>query len=140
MRNILFRGKRLDNNEWVYGGYFKHDTVKPCFSTDDPHTRHFIICDGFCDYGMEPKLEWFEVNPKTVGQCIETDDMRQDSIFEGDIVKGKVHLHGGYRVRNGAIVYYIDAFKMKVGLDYKEIPSPYKIIGNIHDNPELLED
>ena len=138
-RNILFRGKRLDNGEWVYGGYFKHDTVKTCFSTDDPHTKHFIICDGFCDWGMEPNLEWFEVDPNTVCQFIDKDDKHGNHIFEGDIVKGKVHLHGGYRVRKGVIVYYIDAFKMKVGSDYKELPSPCEIIGNIHDNPTLLE-
>lgn len=92
-RTILFRGKRLDNGEWVYGGYFKHDTTKPCFSTDDPHIKHFIICDGFCDWNLEPPLEWFEVDPKTVGQHIwmrefVVNDPSLDALlFEGDIVE-----------------------------------------------------
>lgn len=57
---ILFRGKCIDSGEWVYGYYVKHDAVKVCFSSDDPKTRHYIVRDGFCDWGFEPPLEYVE--------------------------------------------------------------------------------
>lgn len=90
---ILFRGKRLDNDEWVYGYYVKHDTVKVCMSTDDPKPSHYIVQDGFCDWGLVPPIEWFEVDPETVGQCtgmkefIAADELALTPIFEGDIVE-----------------------------------------------------
>jgi hypothetical protein len=85
---IIFRGKRLDNGEWVYGGYFKHDTTKPCFSTDDPHTKHFIICDGFCDWHLEPPIEYIEVDPDSVSQWTGLRDKHNEMIFEKDILYG----------------------------------------------------
>lgn len=99
MRNILFRGKRLDIGEWIYGGYFKHDTSMPCFSTDDPCTKHFIVCDGFCDWHLEPPVEWFEVDPSTVTQYtgmnefIMTDPSVCAPIFEDDIVEFWITRH-----------------------------------------------
>lgn len=141
MRDILFRGKRLDNGKWMYGDYFKHDKVKVCLTTDDSKTQHCIMRDGFCDWGFEPPREYCVVDPETVGQYTGSIDKNGKQIFEGDIVKGKVHLHGGYRVRKGVVAYvgFYNAFKLIVGGDEKEIPSPCEVIGNIHDNPELLE-
>lgn len=67
MRNILFRGKHLDNGEWVYGYLF---------ITNDG--KHHIKWDG------EPKES--EVDPKTVGLFTGQYDECDDPIFEGDIV------------------------------------------------------
>lgn len=124
MRDILFRGKRTDTNKWEYGAYLPvHKMI--CIERTYPNSTEYMD---------------FFVEPETVGQFIDCTDKNGAKIFEGDVVKGKVHMHGGYRVRKGVIVYYIDAFKMKVGSDYKEIPSPCEIIGNIYDNPGLLEE
>jgi uncharacterized phage protein (TIGR01671 family) len=83
-----------------------------------------------------------EIIPETLGCCIDRQDKNGKWIFEGDILKGKVHLYGGYRVRNGVVtyVYYDNAFKLRVGRDDKEIPYLCEIIGNVYDNPYLLEE
>lgn len=82
----------------------------------------------------------YDVDPETVGQYTGRTDKNGASIFEGDIVKGKVHMHTGYRVRTGVIEYYIDAFKMKVGNNYKEIAYLCEIVGNIHDKEDKSND
>ena len=159
MREILFRGKRLDNGKWVEGFYCKHDTVKVCFTTDDPKSKHLIIGDGFCDWGFEPPLQGVEVAPSTIGQYTGLKDKNSKRIFEGDLLNGfeypflsdnkhnyfveviwfdncpafgiYTHKHrlsevGGISVGNCDIIEDFDG-------------SQWEVIGNIHDNPELLE-
>ena len=146
MREILFRGKQKEGR-WVEGVYFKHDTVKVCFSSDDPKPRHLIIQDGFCDWGFEPPIHCVDVDPETVGQFTGMTDKNGKKIFEGDIVKdesGVVY----------PVVFALTGFCLKYapphshGFHYDLLPlSNYwhahgaiiEIIGNIHDNPELLE-
>ena len=143
-REILFRGKGKETGEWYYGSYLRMDKTTYCFAEDyasnPDNTEHFIVFTEMTDWGLPNRRIMIEVDPKTVGQFIETTDKNRARIFEGDIVKGKVHTRTGYRVRTGVIEYYIDAFKMKVGNEYKEIPSPREIVGNAYDNPELLEE
>ena len=144
MREYLFRGKRLDNGEWVYGGYCKHDTVKVCFTTDDPKTKHMIIKDGFCDWGFEPPLQGYEVDPETVGQYTGLTDKNGVKIFEGDIIRHKTYLEERiYRILydEGAFCYFYDRntyplTDYEFGLYCENV----EVIGNIHDNPELLQE
>ena len=131
-RDIVFRGRRTDNGEWITGNLLCFDNGETRIATsciDNDVLNLFNVCA-------------YEVDPETVGQYIGEEDKNDKPIFEGDIIKGKVHMHGGYRVRAGVIKYYFNAFKMKVGNEYKEITysSDYKIIGNIYDNPELLKE
>lgn len=169
MRDILFRGKRLDNGEWEEGFYCKHDRVKCCFSEDDPETKHLIIKDGFCDWGFEHPLQGVEVNPSTVGQYTGLMDKHGKRIFEGDIVRytfdspdDPTATENGLKVRTGRIFWsdWRASFAVTAGrnlsaginndvaiyvrgkqvYEYVRGANTVEVIGNIYDNPELLEE
>ena len=148
----LFRGKRIDNGEWIEGAYCKHDTVKVCFTTDDPKTKHLIVADGFCDWGFEPALVGHEVDPDTVGECTGLRDKNGKLIFEGDILHivsytcdydFKTSVGAKYGYKSGL---YVDGdfdggdfHEIGFAFDYwQDEDAEVEIIGNIHDNPELL--
>lgn len=154
MREILFRGKQKEGR-WVEGVYFKHDTIKVCFSSDDPKPRHLIIQDGFCDWGFEPPIHCVDVSPETVGQFTGLTDTNGTKVFEGDILKftdknadyewiGKVEFGNPNAEYNwGFQLVYIKGTKPNTDIllwfDMEETGAYSKVIGNIHDNPELLE-
>lgn len=140
MREILFRGKRLDKGKWVEGAF----CPKNC---DDPFgpmvDRPSIIkleapCDGF----------WFDVDPATVGQYTGLQDKNGKKIFEGDIVEGHCHSAWNHDLMRGEVAYGRNGFEarhyVKCGDErryfaYKVLFSKdVVVIGNIHDNPELL--
>lgn len=123
MREILFRGKRIDNGKWVYGYYvYTKDS--------NGEYQHFIVT---------PK--WFIVYPSTVGQFAGLTDKNGKRIFEGDVVKISFAVSPMYGVvvfKNGG--FYIKTAELGL-LDLCATGSSRKIevIGNIRDNPELME-
>lgn len=139
MRQIKFRGKRLDNGEWVVGDllhiaggcliYFGSDseTAEP-----DLEKSSLIAVEFFKD-------EIAVVDPDTVGQFTNHHDRKGNEIYEGDII-----------LSNGKYPYTVewitDGFIMR-GQIYGGItsimsflPNQREVIGNIHDNPELLNE
>ncbi|MBK6089655.1 YopX family protein [Ruminococcus difficilis] len=149
MREILFRGKRIDDyvndksidyaekgaREWAYGDiihrrYYKNKDVVVIRTEDSGF-------DNYSDY---------EVDPSTIGQYTGL-TANGKKIFEGDIVKvtglypdrdGEKRIWRRFRV--GEVFYYHGAFYFDKWLLCKTSEKCLEIIGNIHDNPELLED
>lgn len=128
MREILFRGKRLDNGEWVYGFY----VYAPNHWQQQVHLIQPVGDDG--------RLTTLcKVDPETVGQFTGKFDKGGKRIFEGDICRVyeliyKVEFK--YSLWGFAIlskkVYCHPAFDSHCG-------ERCEIIGNVYDNPELLD-
>ena len=117
----IWHGKRLDNGEWIEGYLIRDDYQAWIVPGDTP----FV---------------YYQVNPETLGECACVCDKNDTLIFEGDIVE--------YDNRICEINYieWLAMFDMnpvggKRGQEptlSKVISPDMRIIGNIHDNPELL--
>lgn len=124
MREILFRGKRLDNGEWIQGDLVQFPA----------HGVVIIV-------KQEPPYGDAEVDSDTVGQFIGLTDKNGKRIFEGDICRMKVDRLKGY----GAITFMDAAFVLcdkthKQTRYYPLYPDgQFTVVGNIHDNLELSE-
>lgn len=81
MREIIFRGKRVDNGEWVEGRYYKRTDYYGY-----PSIKHYIIVSTE-DLGYDQAFEYYEVIPETVGPLTGLTDKNSKKIFEGDVVK-----------------------------------------------------
>ena len=141
MREILFRGKRMDNGEWIKGYYA-------------PIGEYHYILTGRLELVPYLGFEHFLVNPDTVGQFTGLTDRNGVKIFEGDIVSGiayssenigeivwidKIAAFGvRYRCREDPTAWENSSILKAVSYGKKNEYAA-KIIGNIHDNPELLE-
>ena len=134
MREILFRGKRKDNGEWEYGDLWCNPYGK----------RVVCIVSPINDQGTTGGNE---VDPETVGQYTGLKDKNGKKIFEGDIIGADIaRPYFIVEFRDGCFMFNCN----DGGKDYYDIMLPileeaqteYKygeVIGNIYDNPELLE-
>ena len=145
----LVRGKRTDNGEWVEGFYF-------CMThPDGRHTHHFIIPLG-ADLSLGTPVEKIqvEVDPETICQCTGLRDKNGKLIFENDIVKefngrgdewclakivfGEHSLNLGWCEEGIKSLNKYDNRLFNVGFDANDA-NKCVVVGNIFDNPELLE-
>lgn len=160
MREILFRGKRMDNGEWIEG-YYAIQSNHACFAHELKH-QHFIFKDIFLDFNLGG-LQEFDVIPETVGQYTGLTDKNGKKIFEGDIVGITFHSDAKYQY----LIWFNKEMSCWEAIETKDIrfngndyygnnveysdfcfmlQDPYgdvesvKIIGNLHDNPELLKE
>lgn len=123
----LFRGKRKDGQGWIEG-----DLVHTRTTTQGVVTEIYT-------FDMS-----YEVDPETVGQCTGLKDKNGKLIYEGDIVKGLfnfgLEIMSVCTFKDGAFgltakqcgAYHFSAFTSLWEVQYE-------VLGNIHDNPELLE-
>lgn len=125
----LYRGKRKDNGEWVYGAYIvMHHNDKRT------HLHHFIIPDnGDLSFGVKVEDILVEVIPETVGQCMGKEDKTGKQIFEGDIVVST----NSNRLSDRPHVVTLDLVR---GSCYITDDREPKIVGNIHDSPTFIVD
>lgn len=145
MREILFRGKMIDQDEWVKGSLVIHGKSVLIFSTRD------------VPYGSG----MFHVDPETVGQFTGLTDKNGKQIFEGDILEfedcgetGYEYKEGFYFTNRAVVAWRHSAWEFGKFMyhdscvleemyssreDFIEIFNYSEIIGNIQDNPELLK-
>lgn len=139
MRDVLFKGKMLHNNEWVEGGLVQRDG------------RAYIV-------GVSKKLmiDGIEVDPETVCQLIQTDEVR---VWENDIIQfedddevvsvirysyeSAKFVFDNYGIKGCLMEYGWDETAGGFGyIDSNEFNDFYtfdfKVIGNVFDNPELI--
>lgn len=140
MREILFRGKRIDNGQWVYGGYFKHNNRQKCVVGDYDKPEDFddiIIFSGSADWNMPRPLNYVKVDPSTVGQYTGFTDENGTKIFEGDIVKCYAGSYRqGFWEHTASVLVDFEDFTSVMEISECE---QSEVIGNICDNSELLE-
>lgn len=139
MREILFRGKRLNGDGWAYGdlSYHVHDGEVYVFPGD-----------GY------DSPDCYEVYPNTVGQYTGLTDKNGLKIFEGDIVRYIYEPGEGFWNANqlSVVVWEHTGFKLDgiIGTNkfallqgwLVSVPCDKKffgVVGNIHENPELLK-
>ena len=136
MREILFRGKRVDNGEWACGYFEKYNG------------RTYInLQTERLNSGGYPIRDFIEVIPETVGQYTGLTDRNGKKVFEGDIIKTKEF---GKDSGNGVnfnnfdifeVIYSSASFKLNNSRRLFNMirGQKFEVIGNIHDDPELLE-
>lgn len=155
MREILFKAKRISDGKWVEGYYIYHikRTICPIGDIVKPEDeQHAIMCDGFSAWNMPRDTVHFDIDPNTLCQFTGLKDKDGNKIWENDIV----HFHetqddicviryGEYNnnTQNRHIGFYTDwqtfdfIFRQDLGFWIRE--REFEVIGNVFDNPELLE-
>lgn len=141
MREIKFRGKRLDNGEWEYGDLLQYDDGSVCIGV---HSKNYTD-DGF-NVGQYHHIA--PVNEDTVGEYTGLKDRKGIAIYEGDVIRSplsedktrphRIFYHTGNAAFMGALIDRKELCYLRLDQDWI-----YKfgkeVIGNIHDNPELIE-
>ena len=151
-REIIFRGKRIDNGEWVYS-YFWH--IKEHYNPK--------LSNRHCIKSIKNGLD-YEVIPETVGQFTGLTDKNGVKIFEGDVIQWTFGKHYWEAVvqstpeSQSVNLYTLETFHnctkdmeteeytyersdSRGGFrnDVTYLSNKSEVIGNIHDNPELLK-
>lgn len=126
MREILYRGKRKDNGEWVYGYYLPYHAVKDTNGKD-------VFAQIFVELDEKHPKGWAIVTAETVGQYTGLKDKNGTKIFEGDILECQIwfecgcypHSETSYREVTMPDIYMVN------------IDQNIEVVGNKFDNPEL---
>ena len=136
MSEILFRAKRKDNGEWIEGSLVYYRDIVSIIVHDERY---------YDSYGELPS---FKVVPETIGQYTGLTDKNGVKIFEGDIVE---HPDTSYisNISTGEVYYDTRFAEIRVLLPehrgigvtnlLADIIDEAVVIGNVHDNPELLK-
>lgn len=138
MREILFRGKQKDTGEWVQGDLHHNDDTRfpmtligHVVMSRDKYIQQDLNFDGY---------DLCEVDPETVGQFTGLTDKDGTKVFEGDIIR--VNTDGQNIL--GWVSFERSGFHFRFGKHgtalLTEWAKPLKVIGNVHDTPELTKE
>lgn len=127
MREILFRGKSLNNKKWVYGSRIRYDD------------EHIFILPPYeqastLTYKQIFQLNAVTVNPETVGQYIGMTGKGDTKVFEGDILNVKYSDEEGYDCECRCVIRSIMDYEI---LGWLNFANEIEILGNVYDTPEL---
>ena len=133
MREILFRGKRVGEGTWKYGSYVEQ------YGTTQIYLRNGADEDGF---------DCYHVEPETVGKYTGLTDKNGTKIFEGDICEITTFTYEDEDIQLvGKVCFKYSSFVFQ-GLKHPDdevlfssvcdFDTDVEVIGNIHDNPELI--
>ena len=132
-REILFRGKSIAMDIWLYGKLFNYGLTAPSN----------VPCISVCvPTSWKEAYNFYRVHPNTIGQYTGLKDKNGVKIFEGDVVIIGEKL-------KAKVIYYDGAFRMQsefsptpidtTDMGYMMREFSVRIIGNVHDNPELIK-
>ena len=140
VREIIFRGKDSIHKDWVYGSLIKREYLETDGNSENLGkfvSYYCIITKYENDWTSREREVWVDEN--TIGQYTGRKDKNGTKIFEGDIVKKNVN---GKELK-GLVEYKDCAFGVRTNNDGSGLFLCFfnecEVIGNIHDNPELLE-
>jgi len=133
MREIKFRGKRIDNGDWIFGNFIFDEEWQKAYISYPKKGAVYIT------------LKSDEVDAKTVGQFTGLLDKEKKEIYEGDIVEITIEttLHEWEHKERLTVVYKCASFcleneRRSTLLHKDKYESEREIIGNIYENQELL--
>ena len=127
MREYKFRGKRKDTGDWIYG---------------DIMTGTLPSITWWKPIGEQSyEIDCADVDPKSVGQYVGLKDIKGSEIYEGDIIRIEDHpFEGPMKINGNYEVGYNERMELCCGSLLLHRERPYAVvIGNVYDNPELLE-
>jgi len=139
MREIKFRGKRVDNGEWVYGSLIGSDVI---VGDIIEFTEEYFNCEY-----------WWRVKPETVGQYTGLKDSKRteeypegQEIYEGDIIKA-VALANDHNQRGAITISAVEYWMGNACLSITHVPlypfivnHSFEVIGNVWEDGDLLND
>lgn len=127
MREILFRGKQIDNGEWVEGYFTKGIPIYAGVTPD--------VEPDLCQ--IKTRGHTFRVETETVGQFTGLCDKNGNKIFEGDVVKIDDKYIDNVVYSNGC--FCMDKQIFNYEFTYQDF-NCIEVIGNVFDNPDLIGD
>ena len=130
MRTIKFRGWNRKNKQWLYGFYLQN------------RGAHFVCPDEFA---YSKSWEDYEVEAETVGQFTGLHDKMGREIYEGSIVRTNegygpavIEYLGGALILRWKDGGWLSLAEYDGNIEQPDLDSD-EVIGNIHDNPEMLK-